>query len=86
MSGKAGQQQQGRQRPGDFSVDYLHKLSGIKLIDGSEVVGVITEASKYWFKVLLNGGEFIYVNKKHVIYVKPRNTEGLGRREGRGAQ
>ena len=63
------QQQQGRE-PEDFSPEYLHRPVEVWLVNNAKVIGSITGASRYWFKVLVNG-ETIYINKAHVIYVKP---------------
>ena len=63
------QQQQGRE-PEDFSPEYLHKPVEVVLVGNAKVIGSITGVSRYWFKVLVNG-ETIYINKAHVIYVKP---------------
>lgn len=62
-------QQRGR-GPEDFSVEYLHKNVEVGLANNAKLVGSILDASKYWFKVLVNG-ETIYVNKAYVMYVKP---------------
>ena len=65
--------QQPRQRgrgPEDFSTEYLHKAVEVGLANNTKLVGSILDASKYWFKVLVNG-ETIYVNKAYVMYVKP---------------
>ena len=64
------QQQQQQAQPEDFSTEYLHKPVEVVLVGNAKLIGSITGASRYWFKVLVNG-ETIYINKAHVIYVKP---------------
>ena len=62
--------QQQKRGPEDFSHEYLHKTVEVGVNGGAKYIGVITDASRYWFKLLVNG-ETIYVNKAYVIYVKP---------------
>lgn len=63
-----------RERPRvfeDFSHEYLNNLVIIRLHDGTELSAIITKASRYWFRALVNG-ELIYVNKAYVVYVRPK--------------
>ena len=62
--------QQQKRGPEDFSHEYLHKPVEVGLANNTKLVGSILDASRYWFKVLVNG-ETIYVNKAYVMYVKP---------------
>ena len=71
--GQRQPRQQPRQQkhgPEDFSTEYLHKPVEVGLANNTKLVGSILDASKYWFKLLVNG-ETIYVNKAYVMYVKP---------------
>jgi hypothetical protein len=55
--------------PADFS----HEYTGLKikvLTTTGVIEGVLVEASKYWFKLAVDGGT-VYVNKAHIVTVAP---------------
>jgi len=60
-------------KPTKLAHDYSHeyKDKDVVIFTTREVIeGKLVGATKYWFKVL-EGNEVIYVNKAHVIAVKP---------------
>jgi hypothetical protein len=54
--------------------DFSNEYAGLKLsinVEGlGEVEGRLLKASRYWFKLLTSNG-VLYVNKAHVILIKP---------------
>jgi hypothetical protein len=62
---------QGKQRPvkhSDFSEEYVGHVVSITLINGTVIRGMLTEARKFWLKVIVDG-RVHYVNKAHVVEV-----------------
>lgn len=54
----------------DFSHEYVSKRVLIKLANNTSITATLLEASKYWFKISVNG-KAIYVNKAWVVAVEP---------------
>jgi hypothetical protein len=83
-----GQRNQGRQpnkqqpRPQakeDFGDDWRDKNVVTKVAEGTNVTtieGVVEDVSRYWIKLRV-GGEILYVNKAHVISIKPKEVKDV---------
>ena len=86
-----GQQQPGkrpRQQQGQFE-DYLPNLlyrpnSRIKLVGGEEIIGTITGGTRYWYEVLIDGKQFIYINKGFIMYIIPGQAPQANQNVGAG--
>jgi len=62
---------QAKQRPtkhSDFSEEYVGHVVSITLINGTVIRGMLTEARKFWIKVIVDG-KVHYINKAHVVEV-----------------
>jgi hypothetical protein len=72
QQGQQHRQQQGRLRE-DFGDDWRGRHVVTKVVEGSGVniiEGVVEDVSRYWLKVRV-GNETLYINKAHVISIKP---------------
>jgi sRNA-binding regulator protein Hfq len=54
----------------DFSEEYMNHVVSITLINGTVIRGMLTEARKFWLKVIVDG-KVHYINKAHVVEVTP---------------
>ena len=57
----------------DFSGDWRGKHVVTKVVEGANVAtieGVVEDVSRYWLKIRV-GNDTIYLNKAHVISIKP---------------
>jgi len=52
----------------DFSEEYVGHVVSITLINGTVIRGMLTEARKFWLKIIVDG-RVHYVNKAHVVEV-----------------
>ena len=55
----------------DFSEEYVDRFVEVLLVGGLKLQGKLVEARRYWIKLVTVTGAF-YVNKAHVVYVKPQ--------------
>ena len=89
QQGRLGRQQPPKQRiKEDFSEDWRGKHVVTKVVEGTDVTtieGMVEDVSRYWLKVRV-GNEVIYVNKAHIVSIKPaemKNDPGVGGNENR---
>jgi hypothetical protein len=54
----------------DFSEEYVGHVTSITLINGTVIRGMLTEARRFWIKVIVDG-KVHYINKAHVVEVVP---------------
>jgi hypothetical protein len=52
----------------DFSEEYIGHVVSITLVNGTVIKGVLTEARRFWIKVITDG-KVHYINKAHVVEV-----------------
>jgi hypothetical protein len=62
-----------RRKPNDFSDEYLNLKVRI-VMDKLDLEGKLLATSDYWMKLLSNDG-IIYINKAHIIYIKPLESK-----------
>ena len=61
-----------KQKHSDFSEEYADSEVTVVLHNGQSIVGRISEARRYWFKVVSSDGKILYINKAWVVYVEPK--------------
>jgi len=54
----------------DFSEEYVGHAVSITLVNGTVIRGMLTEARRFWLKVIVDG-KVHYINKAHVVEVVP---------------
>jgi len=54
----------------DFSEEFVNHVVSITLVNGTVIRGMLTEARRFWIKVIVDG-KVHYVNKAHVVEVVP---------------
>jgi hypothetical protein len=78
QQGRLGRQQPPKQRiKEDFSEDWRGKHVVTKVVEGASVVtieGVVEDVSRYWIKLRV-GGVVLYINKAHIISIKPAEVK-----------
>jgi hypothetical protein len=61
----------------DFSGDWKDKRVVTRVVEGASVntiEGVVEDVSRYWIKLRM-GNEVIYVNKAHIVSIRPKEVK-----------